>query len=70
MDKLEPSDVEALIPALHSVGRYDKELFQQMADIVKVRKGVCGLCVGLGGRGMLGWQVGKSEGGQSMKRIQ
>jgi protein phosphatase 1 regulatory subunit 42 len=37
VDKLEPSDVEALVPALHAVGRYDKQLFQQMADIVKAR---------------------------------
>jgi hypothetical protein len=34
---LEPSDVEALVPALHAVGRFDRELFGQFADIVKVR---------------------------------
>ncbi|KAF6253669.1 hypothetical protein COO60DRAFT_1463078 [Scenedesmus sp. NREL 46B-D3] len=32
---LEPSDVEALVPALHAVGRFDRELFGQFADIVK-----------------------------------
>lgn len=37
VDKLEPSDVEALVPALHSVGRYDKELFAKLAEIVKDR---------------------------------
>jgi hypothetical protein len=37
--KLEPADVEALVPALHAVGRYDRELFAQFADIVKVRRG-------------------------------
>ncbi|WIA18589.1 hypothetical protein OEZ85_010030 [Tetradesmus obliquus] len=34
---LEPSDVEALVPALHAVGRYDRALFEQFADIVKAR---------------------------------
>jgi hypothetical protein len=35
---LEPCDVEALVPALHDVGRFDRELFAQFADIVKVRR--------------------------------
>lgn len=34
---LSASEVEALIPALNSVGRYDKELYAQFADIVKAR---------------------------------
>jgi hypothetical protein len=37
VDKLSPAEVEALIPALNSVGRYEKELFLKMAEIVKVR---------------------------------
>eukprot|EP00882_Tetradesmus_deserticola_P002943 GHRQ01003127.1.p1 GENE.GHRQ01003127.1~~GHRQ01003127.1.p1 ORF type:complete len:386 (+),score=202.65 GHRQ01003127.1:188-1345(+) len=35
--RLQPSDVEALAPALHAVGRFDRELFGQFADIVKAR---------------------------------
>lgn len=42
VSKLEPSDVEALVPALSSVGRYDRELFSQFADIVKVGAGEAG----------------------------
>jgi protein phosphatase 1 regulatory subunit 42 len=37
VSKLSPSEVEALIPALNSVGRYEKDLFLQMAEIVKAR---------------------------------
>eukprot|EP00879_Flechtneria_rotunda_P000599 GHRR01000708.1.p1 GENE.GHRR01000708.1~~GHRR01000708.1.p1 ORF type:complete len:394 (+),score=145.47 GHRR01000708.1:136-1317(+) len=35
--KLQPSEIEALIPALHSAGHYDKQLFQQFAAIIKDR---------------------------------
>lgn len=37
VDKLSPAEVEALIPALNSVGRYEKELFLKMAEIVKAK---------------------------------
>jgi hypothetical protein len=49
VSKLSPSEVEALIPALNSVGRYEKDLFLQMAEIVKVRDSLCffvGSCTG------------------------
>lgn len=39
MSSLTPPEVEALIPALNSVGRYEKDLFLAMAEIVKVRRG-------------------------------
>lgn len=34
---LTPPEVEALIPALHSVGRFEKDLFLAMAEIVKAK---------------------------------
>lgn len=34
---LQPADIEALGPALHSVGRYDRELFEAFAGVVKAR---------------------------------
>jgi hypothetical protein len=36
VSRLSPSEVEALVPALHKAGHWDKELFLQMAETIKV----------------------------------
>jgi hypothetical protein len=41
VSRLTPAEVEALVPALNKAGHWDKELFLQMADIVKVRARGC-----------------------------
>jgi len=36
VNNLEVAEVEALVPALNAVGRFEKELYSQFAAIIKV----------------------------------